>query len=748
MVIASMFGDSVEKLGENGSVSGSRTLNCRANVSFSERCPLTVELLNCKNGNFANENCPLWTGRPFGFGKVSVVLSLIRNGQYRLLVLESLLTRRLRTVTNFFLLNLAVADLCVGVFCVYQNLSLYLAESWTQGDFLCRMYHFVQSLSYTASVLILAVIAAERYLAVLHPIGSKHLLTRKRLHGTMAAVWTISAAFCAPRLAIAGTVTVPSESSHVTLCVLRRSVYNSELYDVFTFVACFLLPLVLMSILYCAVGTRLWRRNEETCPRNGTHIMVARGSSIACRDVLDVTKVTFGSDFELSPNNSISSFERTSIHVQFRRSAASTMISGRRKVVRLLVAVVLVFAGCHLPFHARKLWQHWSPSYRGGSASATRLTIASTLLMYANSGLNPVLYAFLSASFRRSMIQMLRCEGALCRLPPRLHGRVDIEVRLASGNTGPRGPKISQTLPVTKSRQDSGRQGTSKQIDHCLYRKMEQGREEESKEPMKTDPDYESGDNPTFPKKENTLGRTQEIVSSQEDVTPPPPVSDVLGRLTTTLHQLSAVTGHRERWNRYDGSYEAQSFFTNYDAQADRAQLQYSTRLRKPPNLLQAPLRVTNTRAVNFANICDEVSCRFYLWCEILSTLSVMRYPVDSCRILSLWNPVDLNYGVSPCQLSLYCVNREEQSGCGEFSSTSLHLGRHVVLVVSSRSWSSLIFHVAFWWRCWENQGRQTEDRRKDLEAMGSVIYIFGDWLQDSTAVSKPRPPSKMTMSL
>ncbi|UYV84410.1 K02A2.6-like [Cordylochernes scorpioides] len=162
----------------------------------------------------------------------------------------------------------------------------------------------------------------------------------------------------------------------------------------------------------------------------------------------------------------------------------------------------------------------------------------------------------------------------LCRLPPRLHGRVDIE-----------------------SRQDSGRQGTSKQIDHCLYRKMEQGREEDSKEPMKTDTDYESGENTTFPKKENTLGRTEEIAPGQEDVTPPPPVSDVLGRLTTTRHQLSAVTGHRERWNRYNGSYEAQSFFTNYDAQADRAQLQYSTRLRKPPNLLQAPLRVTNTRA-------------------------------------------------------------------------------------------------------------------------------------------------------
>ncbi|UYV73302.1 K02A2.6-like [Cordylochernes scorpioides] len=146
-------------------------------------------------------------------------------------------------------------------------------------------------------------------------------------------------------------------------------------------------------------------------------------------------------------------------------------------------------------------------------------------------------------------------------------------------------------------------------------RKMEQGREEDSKEPMKSDPDYESGENTTFPKKETTLGRTQEVPPSHEDVTPPPPVSDVLGRLTTTLHQLSAVTGlsRNVELPRYDGSYEAQSFFTNYDAQADRAQLQYSTRLRKPPNLLQAPLRVTNTRAYAWAFPSKSTSTLTYI---------------------------------------------------------------------------------------------------------------------------------------
>ena len=40
---------------------------------------------------------------------------------------------RLRSMTNFFLANLAIADLCVGVFCVLPNLSTYLEPNWILG---------------------------------------------------------------------------------------------------------------------------------------------------------------------------------------------------------------------------------------------------------------------------------------------------------------------------------------------------------------------------------------------------------------------------------------------------------------------------------------------------------------------------------------------------------------------------------------------------------------------------------------
>lgn len=113
----------------------------------------------------------------------------------------------MRTSTNFFLLNLAIADLCVGIFCVYQNLSLYLGN-WTFGDILCRMYHFIHALSYTASVCILVVISIERYLALVHPLWARRVLTKYKLRISIILVWILSVFCCLPRLIIYGTITL------------------------------------------------------------------------------------------------------------------------------------------------------------------------------------------------------------------------------------------------------------------------------------------------------------------------------------------------------------------------------------------------------------------------------------------------------------------------------------------------------------------------------------------------------------
>ncbi|KAK6989194.1 trissin receptor, partial [Biomphalaria glabrata] len=42
--------------------------------------------------------------------------------------------KRMRTRTNFFLANLAVADLSVGVVCIMPKLVQYLSSRWLLGE--------------------------------------------------------------------------------------------------------------------------------------------------------------------------------------------------------------------------------------------------------------------------------------------------------------------------------------------------------------------------------------------------------------------------------------------------------------------------------------------------------------------------------------------------------------------------------------------------------------------------------------
>lgn len=52
-----------------------------------------------------------------------------------IVVIVILVNRKMRTVTNFFLANLAVADFCVGIFCVIPNLFRFLMPNrWIFGN--------------------------------------------------------------------------------------------------------------------------------------------------------------------------------------------------------------------------------------------------------------------------------------------------------------------------------------------------------------------------------------------------------------------------------------------------------------------------------------------------------------------------------------------------------------------------------------------------------------------------------------
>ncbi|KAF5307850.1 hypothetical protein FQR65_LT06582 [Abscondita terminalis] len=310
-----------------------------------------------------------------------------------LVILVVTMSRRLRSITNFFLANLAVADFCVGIFCVFQNLSIYLATDWILGDFLCKMYQFITSLSYTASIFILVVICTERYFAIIHPITCKQILTPTRLRFVILAVWITSALYSAPKFFWVNTITTSIGERDETVCIANRKKFNSQLFDMINFVFLYVIPLVIMTLLYTRIAVGLWRSSRKlekqlNASSNGCY------QSFRCRSADKTIQQNDG-----RPRNPDTSLSNT--------SSSQNILKARRGVIKMLIVVVLTFSLCNLPFHVRKMWQYWSYSYHGDTNFSALLTPLTFLVTYFNSGINPLLYAFLSKNFRRGMREML-----------------------------------------------------------------------------------------------------------------------------------------------------------------------------------------------------------------------------------------------------------------------------------------------------------------------------------------------------
>ncbi|XP_038390137.1 neuropeptide FF receptor 1 isoform X4 [Canis lupus familiaris] len=86
------------------------------------------------------------------------LLCMVGNALVCFIVLKN---RHMRTVTNMFILNLAVSDLLVGIFCMPTTLVDNLITGWPFDNATCKMSGLVQGMSVSASVFTLVAIAVE-----------------------------------------------------------------------------------------------------------------------------------------------------------------------------------------------------------------------------------------------------------------------------------------------------------------------------------------------------------------------------------------------------------------------------------------------------------------------------------------------------------------------------------------------------------------------------------------------------------
>lgn len=70
--------------------------------------------------------------------------------------------RRMRTVTNYFLVNLSLSDLLMSLLnCIFNFISM-VNSHWPFGPIYCTVNNFVANLSVAASVFTLVAISVDR----------------------------------------------------------------------------------------------------------------------------------------------------------------------------------------------------------------------------------------------------------------------------------------------------------------------------------------------------------------------------------------------------------------------------------------------------------------------------------------------------------------------------------------------------------------------------------------------------------
>ncbi|XP_078576592.1 neuropeptide FF receptor 1-like [Branchiostoma floridae x Branchiostoma japonicum] len=279
--------------------------------------------------------------------------------------------RKLHTVTNFFILNLAVADLMIAIFCMPITLVSNIVTVWVFGDVVCKLTPFIQGLSVGASVFTLVAIATDRYVAIVRAPNGR--IRERQAVIIIVVVWVLAAVIMAPHAVVMEAIPHPYVQGDA--CQEDWPDTRSRMvYTVVLFLLLFVAPLLTVAYMYTKVTKR-------TCRKPPSHPQSLQPDS----------------DDRQSPS-------LTEI-VRFVRKNSSSPDHGdhrKARVVKMLVVVVALFAICWLPLHLVTLVGDFAHlTYDQLVFVYHYMYPVAHFLAYFNSCVNPIVYGYYNKNFTR-----------------------------------------------------------------------------------------------------------------------------------------------------------------------------------------------------------------------------------------------------------------------------------------------------------------------------------------------------------
>ena len=128
-----------------------------------------------------------------GTATFTIVLVLVTIFGNVLVIMAFSLNKRMRTVTNYFVVSLACTDLCVALFSMPVWVAYLLTGPlWAFGAILPRVWTMVDILMGTASIINLMAISFDRVLCIRNPLRYFDLMTSQRVIVIITGVWIYS----------------------------------------------------------------------------------------------------------------------------------------------------------------------------------------------------------------------------------------------------------------------------------------------------------------------------------------------------------------------------------------------------------------------------------------------------------------------------------------------------------------------------------------------------------------------------
>ncbi|KAM5164751.1 neuromedin-U receptor 1 [Mantella aurantiaca] len=340
------------------------------NMSLEE---LLFKYLGQKRSNYFTPICIIYL-IIFAVGAVGNTLTCIVIIKHKIM----------RTPTNYYLFSLAISDLLVLLF----GMPLELYDLWSNYPFLfgrggCSFKTLLFETVCFASILNVTALSVERYIAVVHPLRAKYVVTRNHAKRVIISVWVLSILCSVPNtslfgihdLYIIGYGIIPNSA----ICTLVRPKWIYNLVIQITTIFFFFLPMCTISVLYLLIGLQLKREK-----------------------MLQVLEAKSGGDGDSYQN----------VRLQQEKSR-------RRQVTKMLFILVVVFGICWAPFHTERLmWSfinNWTDEMH---EMFSFVHVISGVLFYLSSAVNPILYNLLSTRFRE-MFKEVMCHGRKKRLGSR-----------------------------------------------------------------------------------------------------------------------------------------------------------------------------------------------------------------------------------------------------------------------------------------------------------------------------------------